>query len=65
MTKEEEIAVNDTIEIIIANSSKCKNCVLCHDNKWCFFGYQCLTNDFCHYTENSAVETILKKIKEK
>lgn len=52
--KEQFLAIDDTINVIIARSSKCENCELCHDNRWCFFGYQCVINDFCNYTKKKG-----------
>lgn len=64
MTKEEMIAINDTLELIIQNSSTCSKCILQRKNT-CFFGYQCITNDFCCFKETNASEEIKKIIDEK
>lgn len=43
MKKIEETAVNEVLQEIIQNSSKCAHCQF---KALCFFAYDCLTHDF-------------------
>lgn len=43
------IIIDSFCKQIIRNNCKCAHCELNH-NGWCFFGVDCLTHNFCHYT---------------
>ena len=55
ITNNESQIINDFIQKIMVKSGKCNHCALCHfpgtDKTFCFFGYDCLTNDFAYFRE--------------
>ena len=54
-TNNESQIINDFIQRIMEKSWKCNHCALCHFPgtymTFCFFGYDCLTNDFAYFDE--------------
>ena len=49
MTKNELDILNDFMKLIIHNSERCQNCMMCHIDDTCFFGYVCITDNFSFY----------------
>jgi len=54
-TKDEYQIVNDFIQKVMKKSWRCNHCALCYfpgtDETFCFFGYDCLTDDFSHFDD--------------
>ena len=43
--------LNDYLWEVVANSSKCNECALCHADDSCFFAYGCIMDDFSFFTK--------------
>lgn len=43
--------LNDYLWEVVANSSKCHECALCHADDSCFFAYGCIMDDFSFFTK--------------
>ena len=56
MNEMEETAVNEVLQEIIQNSSKCAHCQLLYLDKnkkaFCLFAYACLTRDFYYFKDD-------------
>lgn len=50
LTKEEIKSISEKLKKVIDTNSKCLSCRLKHP-EFCFFAYECINNDFCHYTQ--------------
>ena len=53
LTKEEKKLLSQFMEEIIKNNDTCQSCGLCYGN-CCYFASECLTNNFCHFTETGV-----------
>jgi hypothetical protein len=49
LTKEEKQGITKFCEEIICNSHYCRHCGLLRQDNICFFGIDCIENDFKHY----------------
>lgn len=52
LTKKQLLLLNNLIEEIIFNNDKCQSCKLCY-GKSCFFGFECLTNNFKFFLDTT------------
>ena len=50
LTEEQLQAINIYLKEVINNNSKCLSCNLNH-SEFCFFAYECIIKNFCHYTQ--------------
>lgn len=58
MTEIEKL--DNYLNIVCKNSSKCASCAFCHDGI-CFLAYKCIANDFNFFKEDKKKKERVKK----